>query len=58
MMKREDAVDSFTLLHHDLNICTNSVSLNLYHSLCPQHGATHKHARVLFAIPKNDIKIM
>ena len=26
MLKREEGVDCFTLLHHDLNVCTNSVS--------------------------------
>ncbi len=26
MMQREEGVNAFTLLHHDLNICTNSVS--------------------------------
>ncbi len=28
MMGVEEGVDSFTLLHHDLNVCTNSVSLH------------------------------
>ena len=26
MMSREEGVDTFTLLHHDLNVCTNHVS--------------------------------
>jgi len=26
MMKRDEGVDTFTLLHHDLNVCTNHVS--------------------------------
>ena len=30
-MKMVEGVDTFTLLHHDLNICTNSVSLHSYH---------------------------
>lgn len=25
MMEREEGIDSFTLLHHDLNCCTNSL---------------------------------
>ena len=25
-MKREEGIDTFTLLHHDLNVCTNNVS--------------------------------
>ena len=26
LMKREEGIDTFTLLHHDLNVCTNNVS--------------------------------
>jgi len=25
MMKRDEGVDTFTLLHHDLNVCSNHV---------------------------------
>ena len=29
MMQREEGVNAFTLLHHDLNICTNSVRFTI-----------------------------
>ncbi|KAJ8312524.1 hypothetical protein KUTeg_009897 [Tegillarca granosa] len=30
MISKEEGVDTFTLLHHDLNICTNSVSFIMF----------------------------
>ena len=29
MMQREEGIDSFTLLHHELNICTNSLQYRM-----------------------------
>lgn len=39
----EEAVDTFTLLHHDLNICTNFVSnyLNLFYSVVERGNIIH-----------------